>query len=333
MVSQATGKVLGTGKVSAAVEKTAAPQLAAMMVERIREARPLPDSFVQAAALQTQANPKAETGKSWNVAYVSGSITNLAKNSSVKLTVNQDWIAVRASKTALLSMPSYKITNVASSTQVRKATTGWDQFWETSFNGFESSDNGSGAILMLPAIAVALLGHGILQQMKATDRFVTFCWMEDGAVKNAEFRASADDAKSLVAELNKATGKSVVDIQETIKKRKAYIENAFYSSPIVKIEKKVNLGWSNLTAGDYRLIINPAASGFTEVYFFPAQAGSLDIDLVREGVAEYEVRRTRLETPGIKVSYREQNGMVMLDKIEAQEFVLRFTPVPLGSPN
>ena len=52
MVYQPTGAVLGTGKVSAAVEKTAAPQLAALIVKRIREARPLPASFQGAGEKQ-----------------------------------------------------------------------------------------------------------------------------------------------------------------------------------------------------------------------------------------------------------------------------------------
>src|SRR5260370_2637605 len=50
MVYQPTGTVLGTGKVSAAAEKTAAPQLAAIIMERIRSARPLPASFPDSPA-------------------------------------------------------------------------------------------------------------------------------------------------------------------------------------------------------------------------------------------------------------------------------------------
>src|SRR5713226_10542653 len=72
MVYQPTGTVLGTGKVSAAAEKTAAPQLAAMIVERIRSARPLPASFQDAqGAQQALANLSPEEGKSWKVRYIS----------------------------------------------------------------------------------------------------------------------------------------------------------------------------------------------------------------------------------------------------------------------
>lgn len=73
MVYQPTGTELGKGKVSAAVEKTADPQLAAMIVKRIREARPLPASFQDAQGTpQALANSSPEKGKSWRVRYVWG---------------------------------------------------------------------------------------------------------------------------------------------------------------------------------------------------------------------------------------------------------------------
>jgi hypothetical protein len=67
MVYQPTGAEIGKGKVSAAVEQTAAPQLAAMIVKRIREARPLPTSFRETVetrqALANSSPEKANPGK------------------------------------------------------------------------------------------------------------------------------------------------------------------------------------------------------------------------------------------------------------------------------
>src|SRR5713101_8540310 len=130
MVYQPTGTVLSTGKVSAAVEKTAAPQLAAMIVKHIREVRPLPASFQDAKGTPpTPANSGVETGKSWKLKYLSGSMTRIPKDTSVTLTVNHEWITVRASKTDSFSVAAAKVTTVASGTQIRKAKTGWEDFW------------------------------------------------------------------------------------------------------------------------------------------------------------------------------------------------------------
>src|SRR5712691_2868039 len=78
MVHQPTGTELGSGKISAAVEKTAAPQLAEMIVKRIREARPLPTSIRETVETrQALANSSPEKGKSWKVRYIWGPASNL----------------------------------------------------------------------------------------------------------------------------------------------------------------------------------------------------------------------------------------------------------------
>jgi len=334
MVYQPTGTVLGTGKVSAAVEKTAAPQLAAMITKRIRDVRALPASFQETGEMpEALASSGRETGMSWRVKYLSGSMTAIPKDSSVRITVNHEWISVRASKTASFFVPAPKVATVAFGAQVRKASKGWEEFWDTTFYTVGGGDGG-GAVLLIPAIPIALLGEGIFAPMKSTQHFVTIYWLEDGAMKSAEFTVGADDTKSLLAELNKATGKNIVDVQESIKKRKEWIAREYYRSPIVKIEKRVNVGWGDLAPGEYRLLLVPSEPGFAEIYFYPAKRSSFDVDLVIQAVAEFERRRTRLEgRVAPSVSYREQNGIVMLNQIETRELILRFTPIPLGFAN
>jgi hypothetical protein len=330
MVYQPTGAVLGTGKVSAAVEKTAAPQLAAMIVKRIREARPLPACFQETVGTpQALANSGTETGMSWKVKYLSGSMRGIPKDTSVTLTVNQEWITVRASKTASFSVTGPNVTTVVSDTQVRKASEGLDQFWDTTLNA--GGGGGNGAVLIIPVIPIALLSEGILAPMKTTRHFVTVYWLEDGTMKSAESSAGAGDAKSLLTELNKATGKNVVDLQEMIKKRKESIAKQHYRSPIVEIDRKVDIGWGSMAPGKYRLILIPGDTSLAEVYFYPAKRNFFESHLVTPAVAELERRRTRLEGRVIpSVSYREQNGIVILDQIETSELILRFTPIPLG---
>ena len=330
MLYQPTGAELGKGKISAAVEKTAAPQLAAMIVKRIGEARPLPTAFQETeAANQPQANSATETGQSWKVKYLSGSITGIPKNSSVTLTVNPERITFHASKTASFSVPTPMITTVVSSTQVRKASKGWDEFWDTTFTTVGGGDGG-GAVLVIPAIPIALLGYGVLAPMKVSQHFVSIYWLEDGAMKSAEFSAGIGDAKPFLAELSKATGKNNVNIEESIKRKKEWIAKEYYRSPIVKIEKKVSIGWGDLAPGEYHVMFDPSGPGIAEVYFYPAKRSFFDVDLVTQGVAQYESGITNLVP---SVTYREQNGVTMLDQIETRRVILRFTPIPLGFAN
>ena len=123
MVYQPTGTVLGTGKVSAAVEKTAVPQLAAMIVKRIREARPLPASSRETVETQQAlANSSPEKGKSWRVRYISGPAAGIAKDTPVTLTLNREWMTVRNAKTLVLSAPVSNLSALDSRTEVLRST-------------------------------------------------------------------------------------------------------------------------------------------------------------------------------------------------------------------
>jgi hypothetical protein len=333
IVSQPTGTVLGTGKVSAAVEKTAAPQLATMIVKRIREVRPLPASFQDTArTAQALANSRPEKGKSWRVRYISGPVSGLRKDTPVILTVTGEWIIVRASKTRSFSIPR-NVTTADSRTEVHKATKGWEEFWDSQCCG----DSGGAALLIAP---VFLVGEGILAPIKTTDHFVSMYWLEDGAAKRAEFRANGGDTKSLLAELKKVTGRNAEDLQELADRRQKLIKEQYDHSPIIEINQQVNIiGWYALSPGQYHLIVVPRENNLAEVHFFPANkpAPNFESGIVNEedvgtlAVAELERRKTPLESKAApSVSYREQNGLVTFSQIDTDDLILRFTPIPLG---
>src|SRR5579864_5558076 len=345
MVYQPTGAVLGTGKVSAAVEKTAAPQLAAMIVKRIRDVRPLPASFqdVQATS-QALTDLPPEKGKSFRVRYISGPVSGLPEGTPVTLTVNRERMTVRNSKTLMFSAPVLTLTALDSRTEVHKATKGWEEFWDASLNTLLQDEptvagnatKGIGAAFILAgAIPVALIGEGILAPIKTTDHFVTMYWVEDGATKSAEVRLSTRDTKSLLAELKRVTGRGAEDVQELAERRQKSIREQFDGAPTVVIDRQVNIGWHSLTSGSYRLIVVPREKNLAEVYFLPANkpapdfsSGSLNPeDVGTQAVAELERRKTPRESKAVPtVSYREQNGIVIFSRIETRDLILRFTP-------
>jgi hypothetical protein len=345
MVHQPTGRELGSGKVSAAVEKTAVPQLAAMIVKRIREARPLPISFRETVETQEAlANSSAEKGKSWKVGYIWGPASNLPQDAPVTLTVNREWMTVRNSKAVLFSAPVQNLSATDSRTEVHKAAKGWEDFWDTAFDKYLQRGDGrvataapmgiAGAFILAVAVPTALVGEAVLAPIKITDHFVSMYWLEDGTVKRAEFRASARDTKSLLAELNRVTGREVEDRQQLSQKRLKVIAKQFDASPIIENDRQVNVGWRKLAPGAYRLVVVTREKNLAEVYFFPAnfQGGSFDAnDVAAHAVVEFDRRKTSVENKAApSVSYREQNGIVMLDQIETSALILRFTPIPLG---
>lgn len=344
MVDQATGAVLGTGKVSAAVEKTAAPQLAAMIVKRIREARPLPASFQETqGTAEPSANSREGTGKSWRVRYISGPASGLAKDTLITLTLSRESMTVHNSKVVLFSAPVVNLSAIDSRTEVRKATKGWEDFWDTAFDKYVQAGDGkvataapmgiAGAFILAVALPTALVGEGILAPIRTTDHFVSMYWLEDGTVRNAEFRASARDTKSLLAELNRVTGREAEDLQQLSQKRLKLIAKQFDASPIVENDRQVNVGWRKLAPGAYRLVVVTREKNLAEVYFFPAnfQGGSFDAnDVAAHAVVEFERRKALESKAASPVSYREQNGIVTFEEIETDELILRFTPIPLG---
>jgi hypothetical protein len=345
MVYEPTGTVLGTGKVSAAVEKTAVPQLAAMIVKRIREARPLPTSFREIVETQQAlANSSPEKGKSWKVRYMSGPASGIAKDTPVTLTLNREWMTVRNSKTLVFCAPVSNLSALDSRTEMHKATKGWEDFWDASFDRYMQAGDGkvqtaapmgiAFPFIFAGALPVALVGEGVLAPIKITDHFVSVYWLEDGAVKRAEFRATTGDAKSLLAELNRVTGREVEDLQQLSQERLKVIAKRFDASPIVENDRQVSVGWRKLAPGAYRLVVVTREKNLAEVYFFPANfhGGSFDAnDVAAHAVVEFDRRKTSVENKAASsVSYREQKGTVMLDQIETSELILRFTPIPFG---
>jgi hypothetical protein len=349
IVHQPTGTELGKGKVSAAVEKTAAPQLAAMIVEKIRSARALPASFQDAQGTpQALADSRAEKGKSWGVRYVSGPVPGLPKDTTVTLALNREWLTVHHSKRLVFSAPILNLNTVDSRTEVHRAAKGWEDFWGSSFDTLLQDEptvagnavKGTGAaFILMGTVPIALLGEGILAPIKTTDHFVSLYWLEGGAVKRAEFRASAGDAKSLLAELNRVTARKSEDLQELAEKRRKLIAEQFDVSPVAEIDRQVSIGWHTLAPGQYHLIVLPRENNLAEVYFLPANkpapyfsSGSLNPeDVGTQAVAELERRKTPRESKAAPaVSYREQNGLVTFSQIDTDDLILRFTPIPLG---
>ena len=332
VVYQPTGAEIARGKVSAAVEQTAAPQLAAMIVKRIGEVRPLPASFQAAQnAPRAPANQVAEKEQFWKVKYVSGSWNEIPIDSSVTLSVNARSIAVRGTKNRSFSIPALNVRTTHSRTEIHKATKDWEDFWDTQCCG----DNGGAAALFIAPIWLA--GEGILAPMKTTDHFVSMYWVEEGRTKNAEFRVGGRDVKSLLTELNKITGKNAEDLQKAATERQKLIAEQYATSPIVEIKSLVRLGWNTLAPGEYRMAVIPRAApgetSFADVYFFAANKPTPD-SLSGNAVAEFERRELPLgNSTAPAVSYDEQNGNVSFSQIETNEFVLRFTLIPLGAAN
>jgi len=359
MVHQPTGTLLGTGKVSAAVEMTAAPQLATMIVERIRGTRPLPASFHDARATsQALVDSRPENSKSWKVRYIAGPALGLSEDTPVTLTLNREWMTVRHSKTLAFSAPVRNLDTVDSRTEVHRAAKGWEDFWGASLDTLLKDDGNlsvaraaaegiGAAFVLMGTVPIALAGEGILAPIKTTDHFVSIYWFENGATKRAEFRVSAADTKSLLAELNKVTGRKAEDLQELVRRREKSIREQFDGAPIVGIERQVSIGWHSLAPGSYRLIVVTRERNLAEVYFVPADKTAKDLwngspsetsqvsanteDFVTQAVAELERRKPPLENKAAPaVSYREQNGIVTFSQIETAELILRFTPIPLG---
>ena len=278
MVHQPTGTELGKGKISAAVEQTAAPQLAAMIVKRIRDERTLPASFEQAQSTpQAPRNSNPEKGKSWNVRYVSGAAPGLRKDATVTLTVTHEWVTIRDSKTIVLPIPAPNLTTVDSRIEAHRATKGWEDFWDASFNTLlqdhdtvaaNAAVGTADAFIFMGIIPIALIGEGILAPIKTTDHFVSMYWVEDGVAKGAEFRVSGGDAKSLLAELNKITSKTAEDLIEVSQKRLKAIAERFEASPFIETDRQVKVGWRDLAAGNYRVVVVPRERNLAEVYFF-----------------------------------------------------------------
>jgi len=327
MVHQPTGAVLGTGKVSAAVEKTAAPQLAAIIVKHIHEARPLPASFQEAqGAPQVSPNSGPEKEKSWRGKYSGPERSR--EGTPVTITVRSEKIIVRDSKKFSLTIPVANVRTADSRTQIHKATKDWEDFWDHNCCG----DNGAAAALFLAPVVLG--GWAILAPIKTTDHFVSLYWLEDGSMRGVEFRVSAGDTKSLLDELHKVTGRNSEDLQQASTERGRVIDEQYAASPIVEIKSPVKLGWNTLWPGHYHMIIvprtGPGESDLADVYFFAANKPTPDI-LSGDAVAEFERQKAPLDSNAPpSITYHEQNGIQTFDQIETDQFVLRFTPIPLG---
>jgi len=194
MTHEESGMVVGAGKAIAWDCIRAAPDIAGQIVKRLKQLRE-----VNPVTPQPPASSSIEKARSWKVRY-SGPTTLLPKDTLITLTMNGQWITVRDSKAFSLSIPAANVRTADSRTEVRKATKGWEDFWDGCCAG------GGGLLLFIAPVFLA--GEGILGPIKTSDHFVSMYWMENGSMRGMEFRASSEDTKSLLSELDKASGRN-----------------------------------------------------------------------------------------------------------------------------
>ncbi len=315
LIRQGSGVELGAGMVQAAIQDTAAPELAELIVTRIGAFRPLP----------SRHGPVTIGGKWWNVKYASGD-EKIEPDKQFALTVNSERIFAREEGNELFSIPVNSVIAVAYSNEVKNPSDPWFSFWSNA--NIETPEQAAGALALMPIVMIA---GAILDSMKTTQHFIRIDWRENEVLKNIVLRVDESDYPALLAELNSVTHKKWMNVPELAANLLHELRSESHRRVHVFLASSAYVGWKELASGSYDVVLLESAGKPAEAYFLPpdweAQPQKIAQAVVQ--VEEHPAAPGQQSQQPPVVSYKTRNGINLVAEIRTAEFTVRFSAVPL----
>jgi hypothetical protein len=325
MVDPGNKAKLAQGRITAIDGPHAAQTLAAEIVRTFAAARGLPPG-IRHQYEQALAETKV---RSWDVRHISGQ-THIGEGKKIRFVIGEKTLSARRNGDILFSATSTEMVEFLHSTKVTDRSVAWFQFWDKVSNelasGAEANPGGFLAVI-LPIIGIDYSVGGILKAAKVTDHYVVLYWRDTfGVVSTATLKMNDTQAAEILAELERLTKRSALDLDAGADKRREQLEQAAKEDLYVELDRDVTVGTDVLAPGRYRVIVVPGETGRGEVYFVRGaqlQAGNL------AGRAVVEHARRSDGQSGAHVEYTTQAGVPVFSEIRIGDHHLRFTAVPV----
>ncbi len=302
----ATAHPLATGTVVAWDGPTAAPLLAAHLVSAIGSVRKEP-------AAGTPSGPAMVPGENaWRVQAVS--VGGVRPGTELNLLLENNTLVARDAMGNELLVPTSEIIAISHSSGRIPANSCWS-FWESPVAGHHQNQ-----LVLLPVLVprTAEITH-------TDDHFVNVAWRSAGSIRFAEFLVPAEQHHAVLTALQSATRREWKDYPSEVAQVRQALQRETIGIP-VEFDRPIHLGWTQLSAGNYRMVLLSRGAEEGELYVFSGDR--VDISRV-VAQALVEVSERKGTNNSVQVTYREENGLTRLAEVRTAAQTIRFTPVPL----
>ncbi len=290
-----SGTVLLSGKVVAWDGPSAAPKLAANIVELIRVSRPTPEpSTARAGTGRSTVGDQSWAVQDAFIGFETVQIIHLPENETkVILSIGQDAIAISSGSFTAVTIPTTSV--VATSYDMEKTNTGpADAYWKFWSDFFSTGGDPSGVALILAPI---WLGGGVIPELeKGTRHNVSILYQNAGQIGRVRFEVPKDHQK-LLAALETATSIHWTDLSKAAQElRKGPESRLLEIQGRLVTDRELQLGPAKLPAGRYSILLlrkkpssgeiyvfagdattEPMTRAYVELYGFPRGGGGIDL--------------------------------------------------------
>lgn len=318
MVHRATGQLLGTGKVKALEQHQAAPLLVTEITKKIQSAGRVPVNLGAVAAQPARAQARL---KKWHVKGWAGPF----QGKDLTLSIGRESIFVSEQSAQTLEiltrsvLSAYHYHFATESFEKRQRIQSWEHGWDEACNWTAGSD---GLCLALLGAPIWLIGGAILRAGGTSSDLVVVRWQDDQAVNELAFRVGTSEWKDILRDLQAAIPNDQSQVTADTQHLRKEFETAKQRDLKISLESAANVGrWPPLGPGDYRIVVVERTDARAEVFFFSLPDAQFDRP---RAVAAAHLRKVSPSATPPTVTFREKDGVRLIDEIRADDVLLRF---------
>ncbi|MCI0403983.1 MAG: hypothetical protein L0212_10740, partial [Acidobacteria bacterium] len=192
-------------------------------------------------AQQVKQTPQ---GKQWEAKYEEGT-ENIPQQAKLQVTVGTEKIVIDKDRQHLLDIAPASVIEVSYDTKVRRRL----------------AESAAIAALSLGAAAV-------FAALKTKKHFVNILWEDSGAKKEVVLKVGKGEYASLLAELQRVTGKEWRNLEMEAKQAEEELNLEKKNKVGVQLDRSVQVGDKTLAAGLYQVVLLSRPENKGELYFF-----------------------------------------------------------------
>lgn len=272
-----------------------------------------------AVSMLPQANAtEAAGGKAWQAVYLAG-VAPFPRNTSVQVTMDADHLLLAPRKTAPFAVPIDAITLVSSNVKGSHPASRAEWHFLEGFTANSAGcypPQGCGAVVMFTSFLMVAT-----YPLKSHDYLLNVSWREGTAEEEILFRVGPKDYTTLLAELEKATGKKWKNMDAEWAKVQQEITSQQGSKVSIQLDRKVRVGKFDLKPGSYQVVLLEREAPHGELYFFPGEQVNIEHLSMATSV---ETVPPAANAAGAPVTFKEKDGTTAFDEIHLPSVTVRF---------
>ncbi len=269
------GTELLSGKVVAWDGQSAAPKLAANIVDLIRVSRPTPDL---STASPSHGRETTRGQQSWSVRDVSigfetVQIIHLPENETrVSLNITQDEITISSGLLTAVKIPMTSIVAISYDTETTNtgpADAYW-KFWDDSIRWADPEPEA--ATFQVLAMAPIMYAGSVIPELekKRHNNVSILHLASEGKVERVRFEVPKDH-RQLLAALQTATGIEWTDLSKAAEELKKGPESRLIHQGRLVTDRQLQLGPAKLPAGTYSILLLPKNDSHGKIFVFAGE--------------------------------------------------------------